>query len=492
MNSPKLILLLFLIIQSLGMCTSVQVFHQETGEKDNLKILDGVAETFISTYDLARVLSSKLYVNNDRQKIVLYLREHRIKLSSETSFIIINEQIYQMSHVSIGVEEDIYLPAESFFSILQMAVLPRIIYNPIKQLLDINIVDFNITGLNIEEKANGTILRIKTRERFSNGNISAFKHNNGWFYLTIKGGIIDSAEVKRTDTRGVVRKVVADQFDESVQLAFQLRSNIEEFEFYQSTKPDEIVVTLRAPLSKSAARIKEVKNRWRLNTIVLDAGHGGKDGGTVGKYGVKEKNITLDITKRIGRLVEKNTHIKVVHTREEDIFIPLWKRTKIANENNGKLFISIHANASPNRNVRGFETYLLSPGKTSDAIEVASRENAVIQLEDQQQKKYSGENLIMATMVQSTHMKDSEEFAGIIQNELASGINSKNRGVKQAGFYVLIGASMPNVLIEVGFLSNPTEEKKLKKASYRQQIAEAVYSAIFKFRNTKEKLLAKG
>jgi N-acetylmuramoyl-L-alanine amidase len=116
----------------------------------------------------------------------------------------------------------------------------------------------------------------------------------------------------------------------------------------------------------------------------------------------------------------------------------------------------------------------------------------VIQLEDQQQQKYSGENLIMATMVQSTHMKDSEEFAGIIQNELASGINSKNRGVKQAGFYVLIGASMPNVLIEVGFLSNPTEEKKLKKASYRQQIAEAVYSAIFKFRNTKEKLLAKG
>ena len=215
---------------------------------------------------------------------------------------------------------------------------------------------------------------------------------------------------------------------------------------------------LRAPLSKSAARIKEVKNRWRLNTIVLDAGHGGKDGGTVGKYGVKEKNITLDITKRIGRLVEKNTHIKVVHTREEDIFIPLWKRTKIANENNGKLFISIHANASPNRNVRGFETYLLSPGKTSDAIEVASRENAVIQLEDQQQKIYSGENLIMATMVQSTHMKDSEEFAGIIQNELASGINSKNRGVKQAGFYVLIGASMPNVLIEVR-----SEERRVGK-----------------------------
>jgi len=134
----------------------------------------------------------------------------------------------------------------------------------------------------------------------------------------------------------------------------------------------------------------------------------------------------------------------------------------------------------------------LRQGKTNDAIEVASRENAVIKLEDQQKSIYTGENLIIATMAQNTYMKESEEFAGIIQNELASRTNSKNRGVKQAGFYVLIGASMPNVLIEVGFLSNPTEEKKLKKASYRQQIAEAVYGAIFMFKQTKEKLLVKG
>jgi len=134
----------------------------------------------------------------------------------------------------------------------------------------------------------------------------------------------------------------------------------------------------------------------------------------------------------------------------------------------------------------------LRQGKTNDAIEVASRENAVIKLEDQQKNRYTGENLIMATMAQNAYMKESEEFAGIIQNELASRTNSKNRGVKQAGFYVLIGASMPNVLIEVGFLSNPTEEKKLKKASYRQQIAEAVYGAIFMFKQRKEKLLVKG
>ena len=206
-------------------------------------------------------------------------------------------------------------------------------------------------------------------------------------------------------------------------------------------------------------RIEDVKDRWRLDTVVLDAGHGGKDGGTQGKYGTKEKDIVLDITKRIGRLLENNTKIKVVYTREEDVWLPVRRRTEIANENNGKLFISIHANANNNRTIKGFETYLLSPGKSEDAVAVASRENSVIQMEEKKNgyEKLSGEVLIMATMAQSMFVKESENLASIIQMELDKQLDSPNRGVKQAGFYVLIGASMPNVLVEVGFLSNPTE-----------------------------------
>jgi len=254
-------------------------------------------------------------------------------------------------------------------------------------------------------------------------------------------------------------------------------------------------VTLRTPLSKSAARIKDVKNRWRLDTVVLDAGHGGKDRGTTGYYGTKEKDIVLDVVKRIGRKLEKNSRIKVIYTREEDVFIPLYERTRIANENNGKIFVSIHANASNNRNIKGFETYLLRPGKTRDAIEVSSRENAVIKLEDDRREQYkelTGENLIMATMAQSMFMKESEALAADIQKELDQQLKSPNRGVKQAGFYVLIGASMPNVLVEVGFLSNPIEEKKLKSSAYRQEIANAVYRAILEFKQSREKVLAEG
>lgn len=238
-----------------------------------------------------------------------------------------------------------------------------------------------------------------------------------------------------------------------------------------------------------------IKSRWELDTVVLDAGHGGKDAGALGKNGTKEKDITLDIVKRVGRLLEKNTHIKVKYTRNEDVFVPLWKRTRIANEVNGKLFVSVHVNGNRNRSARGFETYLLKPGRNDDAIEVAARENGVIELEESREGLYpelTAENMIMATMAQSMFMKESEDLAGMVQKEMQHNLNSKNRGVKQAGFVVLVGASMPNVLVEVGFITNPTEEKNMRKPAYRQKIAEAIYRSIVTFKKSREFVLAEG
>ena len=144
-----------------------------------------------------------------------------------------------------------------------------------------------------------------------------------------------------------------------------------------------------------------------------------------------------------------------IYTRDEDVFVPLWKRTQIANNSGGKLFVSIHANANENRRVKGFETYILRPGKTQDAVEVAERENNAIKLEEEE-SRYENlieDNFIIASLMQNSFMKESEDFAGMIQNHLRKSIPSPDRGVKQAGFYVLIGASMPHALLEVGFLS---------------------------------------
>ncbi len=493
MRIVRFVILFYLVLISLSWANSIRVINRANQSQDEITTLFHDSSPYCSTKDLARVLSYQIFENRERQKLVIYIGEHRVKLSAGTSYVIVDESVYQMPFHAISLDNDIFIPAESLFSILKTTILPGISYDSERRLLDLDLAEFNITGLKIDDKANGTILRLETRKQFDDNNISMFVHRNGWFYITIQGGIVDTTELKKTNTRGIIRRVVADQLAESVQLAFRLRSEVERHEFYQSHDPREIVITLRTPLSKSADRIKEVRSKWQLDTIVLDAGHGGKDSGALGRSGTKEKNITLDIIKRVGRLLEKNTHINVIYTRDEDVFVPLWKRTKIANENNGKLFVSVHANGNRNRSARGFETYLLSPGRTEDAIEVAARENGVIELEDSQNGKYpelTDENLIMATMAQSMFMKESEDLAALVQTEMQKRLNSKNRGVKQAGFVVLIGASMPNILIEVGFLTNPTEEKNLRKADYRQKIAEAIFTTITKFKESREYVLA--
>jgi N-acetylmuramoyl-L-alanine amidase len=186
-----------------------------------------------------------------------------------------------------------------------------------------------------------------------------------------------------------------------------------------------------------------------------------------------------------------------VYTRDDDTFIELDRRGQIANEANGKLFISIHCNSmarKPHRR-RGFEVYLLRPGRTDEAISIAERENSVIELEEgyeQRYQKLTDENFILVTMAQAAHMKSSETFAEYAAREMGKTLDTENNGVTQAGFYVLVGASMPNVLIETAYLSNREDEKLLRSQDGQQQYAEAIFSAIKKYKVEYEKLLQEG
>ena len=481
-----------IIFLTASLFADIKVANSSIGKNSYIKTLKGEKKSFVSTRDFVSSLSSRLYENAERKKLVLYISGKRIKVSAGTSFLIIDDVPYQMVDAAQEYNGDLYVPTESFFDILRKAAIPGLRYDKRKEVLEFDIIRYNVRALDIEEKSNGTIIRINTQESFSDRDISSFINKHGWFYLTIVGGIVDTSTLNKSLTRGVVRKIESDQINETAQIALKLRKGVISHEWYQSHDPNEIVITLRTALESNTKRLKNVKERWRLDTIVLDAGHGGKDPGTSGKYGTKEKDIVLDITKRVGRLLEKKTGIKVVYTRTEDIFIPLWKRTQIANEAGGKLFVSIHINSNPNRKVKGFETYLHSHNKTAKAIEVASRENAVIELEDKKvnYEKLSMERKITATMASSMFLKESEALAAVIQEELDKVLTVPNRGVKQAGFYVLSGASMPCVLIEGGFVSNPSEEKNLKSPSYRKKIANGIYKAIIKFKSSREKILA--
>ena len=230
--------------------------------------------------------------------------------------------------------------------------------------------------------------------------------------------------------------------------------------------------------------LNQEKKKWKFDTIIIDPGHGGKDPGAIGYRGTKEKDIALDVSKRLAKKIERNSKTKVILTREEDVFVRLQDRTKFANANEGDLFISIHTNAAEDRRASGFETFLIGPNKNEAAIKVAARENAALELEGFSGKQLTNEDLIKATIAQSAFAAKSEEFASLVQNEIKKRVQSKDRGVKQAGFYVLMGASMPNVLIELGFISNPNEEKKLNNSSYRDMLATSIYYAVLEYQKS--------
>lgn len=223
-----------------------------------------------------------------------------------------------------------------------------------------------------------------------------------------------------------------------------------------------------------------------VNTVVLDAGHGGKDPGAGGG---REKKYALDMTLRVGeKIKEAFPDVKVIYTRDKDVFIPLHERAAIANRNKADLFISIHCNANTKSYIKGTETYVMGLHKTQDNLDLAKKENSVILLEDDYKKTYKGFNPqsplahIMLANYQHAFMNQSTKLAATIEKQF-SGLNGMNsRGVKQAGFIVIWETTMPSVLVETGYLSNPEDAKFLASPQGREEVANAIFKAFAAYR----------
>lgn len=236
-----------------------------------------------------------------------------------------------------------------------------------------------------------------------------------------------------------------------------------------------------------------------LRCIVIDAGHGGKDPGAVGN-GQQEKAINLGVALRLGRMIgEELPDVKVVYTRSDDRFIPLADRSKIAAKAGADLFISIHTNASPNREVTGTETYVMGEDKGNRNLSVVMRENAVISLEADYTSRYEGydpnssESLILFSLMQYAYQSQSLSLAELIQGQYAGHAGRKNKGVKQAGFLVLWRTPMPSVLTEVGFISNAAEAKFLGSEAGQEKVAAALLRAVREYKKrTDSRTLASG
>ena len=366
---------------------STQLFSNTEGKLkliENNELIGEIStiqnKQLFSINDFIKITNSKKFINDKTEKIIFYIDDKKIKITNQIAFVMIEDNLFQLSSKTVKQNNDYYVPTESFLSII----------NSLSTSISISL---NTNQINLER-------------------------------------IIETPK--------------------------------------KTVKVD----------------LKSEKEKWEFKTIVIDAGHGGKDPGAVGYRGTKEKDIALDVAKRLEKKISKNMDVKVVMTRDEDVFLRLSERTKIANENNGSLFISIHTNAAEDRRASGFETFLIGLNKNEYAAKVAARENAVLELEGKSGQELTGEDLIQATIAQAAFASSSETFADMVQKEIKKRVQSRDRGVKQAGFVVLARASMPNVLVELGFISNPAEEKKLRSPQYRDQLATAIYRAVQQYEKT--------
>lgn len=227
-----------------------------------------------------------------------------------------------------------------------------------------------------------------------------------------------------------------------------------------------------------------------IKTIVLDAGHGGKDPGNLGtrRYKTTEKDVALDVTLLVGEYLNNAfPYLKVLYTRKDDSYPELIERTQFANANQADLFVSIHCNANDNKKAHGSDTWVMGPHKNAANLKVAQKENASILLEEDYEQKYgnfdpnSPESYLALSLRQNAHLNESLTLAANVQDEFKTRVGRVDRGVKQSGFYVISFTTMPSILIEMGFLTNPAEEDFLNSTSGKEYMASAIYRAIKKY-----------
>lgn len=301
-------------------------------------------------------------------------------------------------------------------------------------------------------------------------------------YIDMKNAkIINGLQRNYTIEDNILKKVRIGVNANIVRIVFDLNTEDYNFKFLNLEDPTRLVVDISPGSGK--------KNTEPLNAapiikrkIVIDAGHGGYDPGAIGPNGLYEKDVVLDIALKIRDImINKYPLYEIILTRDRDIFVPLDERAAIANRSNADLFVSIHTNASPNRKARGIETYILNWTDDEEAMRVAARENAISLKKMKQVQNELG--VILASLEREVKRDESVKLASYVQNSLVSSVQSKypevnNLGVKQALFYVLVGAKMPSILVETSFISNNEEEMLLADEFYRQRLAYSIVSGI--------------
>ncbi len=486
----KAFLISFLLTLSVVLTASADLTVEYLKEDKSVRSQKIGQVEYLSLSDLCQALGGAWYWNPVNKKLVLNVQSRQFKFSLFSPYFQLDAQTYNLSYpVGFG-QGDLLAPVSTLLQILGNTLALEVEWEPGDKKIKLTPKELDITSIKVEEKVNGMLLEIFLTRPLQ---AEIFRTEDNSLHLNFFSAKINP-EIERQGVNPVIKEIKVYQFENSCQLSVKLKRPFNKFQDELKDDPLRLRVSLTDTTlsSKMQSQIfsDNIENTANpIDLIVIDPGHGGEDTGAKGPGGVLEKEVVLEISKKVAEAL-RDKGFKVVLTREEDIFIPLGERTAFANRKGADLFISIHANAAKRKQASGSETYFLSRAKNDEARAVAALENASLRFEKPEFEVEGMEDLdfILLDMVQNEFLKESQDLAALIQDYMEDRLPIPNRGVDQAGFFVLNKAYMPAVLVETAFISNANEAKLLKKDSFQEKIAKAITDAATKFKEKYEKI----
>ncbi|UCB51634.1 MAG: N-acetylmuramoyl-L-alanine amidase [Candidatus Zixiibacteriota bacterium] len=492
-NQPALITIicaLLILFLAPSVYASSSILVTEDGESHMVRTMRVDGREYVSVNDLASILNAEIYWHRMLRKVALEFGDHQVVFTWFSPYMLYDSEVYNLTYDTMLREGTLYVPLPGFQRIWDYIHTPR---SPDEREIVVR-GEFSIVDVSIEEKVNGILMEIFLTQPLE---YEIFRDQNGNLNVNFYQGKLNPMHFGSKKAPGLLRWIKAYQFENSAQLSFRLTKPFVGFSHALKKDPYRIQISLARPSSSQDAsdlvsdRIPADEDRLLddlIDVIVIDPGHGGPDSGAVGRSGLLEKEVTLDIAKRLQELLMKEEGFKVILTRETDVLVPLEERTQIANRSGADLFISIHTNSFKKRSVRGSQTFFLAAAKNDEARAAAALENSSVRfdLTDDDSHNVADLEFILMELVQSEYLKESSDLAAMIQKRLRRRLPIPSRGVSQAGFVVLNKAYMPAVLVETAFISNRKDEKLLKKGSFRQKTAEAVLQSVRDFKRKYE------
>jgi N-acetylmuramoyl-L-alanine amidase len=458
-------------------------------------------ELFVSAYDLARIFRASRFWNPSARKLNLRIENRSFLFTIDTRVVVADESPVLLRVPVRYANGSVMVPLEFISEVLPRGTLGNVDLDEQRLVLTIGSPEYNVTGVTFEEDEHESRAVLALSEELL---YHVDAETPGLLRLKIYGGKVNTLLIGATPGKGLFNRVRAEQTEHDAYLFFDVRRSAERFrvEFLDADRrsglPNRLVIHLERGeqpeipgVELAGRRMTEIlddADRGRGGAIVkvaIDPGHGGIDNGKVGPSGLLEKDVNLHLAVMLRELLAGQYGMEVLLTRTTDELVPLSRRAEIANEWGADIFISIHCNGWFHPDAGGFETFFLSPARTEEDIRLASEENASLQFEG---TGIGSEDLgdlgfILWDMVQNEFISESSGLAELIQRELDKVLDIRNRGVKQAGLIVLKGCRMPAVLVETAFLSNPSEEKMLTDARFRQDLVRGIAEGISRFRS---------